>query len=169
MMDINDEILNKYIDKELMPEEMSQVITAINNSKELKKKYDALLYAHTIFNNMETESPSNDFTKNVMGRIKARRASSHEQKYFLFTVLSVFGVLVLLITGYVFYELFASIQANESSEIISNYSESVGSYLTGLFDKKNLSILGSVLSLIMLVSGYFFYEYQKHSKKNFSH
>ena len=168
-MNIDDEILNKYLDKELMPEEMNQVKTAINNSVELKKKYDALFYAHTIFKNMETESLSNDFTKNVMGRIKARRASSHQQKYFLFTILSVFGVLLLLITGYVFYEIFASLQVNESSEIVSNYSKSVGNYLTGLFDKKNLSILGSVLSLIMLVSGYFFYEYQKHSKKNFSH
>lgn len=166
---INDDILNKYLDEELNREEMNQVKTAIKNSPELKKQYEALLSANIFLKNVELESPSADFTKKVMGKIEIRKASEHEQKYFLFTILSLLGLIVLGITGYVFYETITSIQTNETSDLVYNYSNSIGDYFSSLFGKKNLSIFGSVLSFIMLVSGYFVYDYQKHSKNNFSH
>jgi len=169
MNNTNDEILNKYLDDELNREEMNQVKTAIENSAELKKKYEALLSANTLLKNMESDLPSVDFAKNVMGKIKRRKSTVHQQKYFLFTILSLFGLVVLGIIGYVFYEIISSVQASESSEIITNYSKSIGEYFSGLFGKKSLSILGSVLSFIMLVSGYFLYEFQKNAHKKFSH
>lgn len=169
MNNINDEILNKYLDEELNREEMDRVKIAIENSSELKKKYEALLSANIFLKNVEPESPSADFTKKVMGKIEIKKASAHQQKYFLFTILSLLGLIVCGITGYVFYETITSIQASETSNLISSYSNSIGDYFSSLFGKKNLSIFGSVLSFIMLVSGYFLYDYQKHSKKNFSH
>jgi cytochrome b subunit of formate dehydrogenase len=169
MNNINDEILNKYLDDELNREEMNQVKTAIENSAELKKKYKALLSANTLLKNMESDLPSFDFSKNVIGKIKSRKSTVHQQKYFLFTILSLFGLVMLGITGYVFYEIISSVQVSESSEIITNYSKSIGEYFSGLFGKKSLSIFGSVLSFIILISGYFLFDYQKHSKKYFSH
>jgi Na+/proline symporter len=169
MNNINDDLLNKYLDEELNREEINQVKTAIENSPELKKQFEALLSANIFLKNVELESPSADFTKKVMGKIDIRKASEHQQKYILFTILSLLGLIVLGITGYVFYETITSIQASETSDLVSNYSNSIGDYFSSLFGKKNLSIFGSVLSFIMLVSGYFVYDYQKHSKKNFSH
>lgn len=169
MSNINDEILNKYLDKELNLEEMNQVKTRIENSPELKKKYEALLSANAFLKNFESDLPSADFTKKVMGKIKIRRASAPQQKHFLLTVLSLLGLIVCGITVFVFYEMITSIQVSDSSDIVSNYSNTIGNYFSSFFGKKNLSIFGSVLSFIMLVSGYFFYDYQKHSKKNFSH
>jgi len=169
MNNINDEILNKYLDEELNREEMNRVRIAIETSPKLKKKYEALLSANTILKNVESDSPSADFTKKVMGKIEIKKASANQQKYFLFTVLSLLGLIVCGITGYVFYEVITSIQTSEPSGLVSNYSNTIGDYLSALFEKKNLSIFGSVLSFIMLVSGYFLYDYQKHSKKNFGH
>ena len=169
MNNINDEILNKYLDEELNREEMNKVKTAIENSPELKKKYEALLSANTFLKSVKLDSPSADFTKKVMGKIKIRKTSALQQKHFLFTVLSLLGLIVCGITGYVFYEMITSIQASESSDIVSNYSNTIGDYFSSFFGKKNISILGSVLSFIMLVSGYFLYDYQKNSKKNFGH
>ncbi len=169
MKTINDELLNKYLDEELNREEMNQLKNAIENSPEIKKRYEALLSANTFLKSVESDLPSADFTKKVIGKIKIRKSSKHQQKYFLFTVLSLLGLIVCGITAYVFYEIIISIQASESSDLVSNYSNSIGDYFSSFFGKKNLSIFGSVLSFIMLVSGYFLYDYQKHSKKNFGH
>jgi anti-sigma factor RsiW len=169
MNNLNDEILNKYLDKELNPDEMNQIKIAIESSPELRKKYDALLSANILLKSFEADSPSSYFTKNVMRKIENKIASSAQQKRFIFTVLSLLGLIVLGLTGYVFYETFSSIQASESSEFVSNYSDTIVNYLSALVEKKNLTIFGSVLSFIMLVSGYFLYDYQKHSKKHFSH
>lgn len=169
MKNINDELLNKYLDEELNPEEMDEVKAAIKNSVELRKKYEALLTADNFLKSIETDIVPGDFSKNIINKIRNMKLLAQQQKYFVFAVLSFFGLLVLGITGYVFYEIISSVQVNESSEIVTIYSNSIGDYISSLFGKKNLSILGSVLSFIMLVSGYFLYEYQKHSKKNFSH
>lgn len=169
MNNINDETLNKYLDEELNHEEMNKIKTAIENSPELKKKFEALLSANTFFKSVESDLPSADFTKKVMGKIKIRKTSALQQKHFLFTILSLLGLIVCGITVYVFYEMITSIQASESSNLVSNYSSTIGDYFSSFFGKQNLSIFGSVLSFIMLVSGYFLYDYQKHSKKNFGH
>ena len=69
MITINDELLNKYLDDELNREEKDLVKTAIENSPELKKKYTALLDAHSLLKKMELDSLSLDFTKLVMNKI----------------------------------------------------------------------------------------------------
>jgi anti-sigma factor RsiW len=169
MITINDELLNKYLDDELNREEKDFVKTAIENSPELKKKYAALLEAHSLLKNIEPDSPSTNFTKLVMKKISSKTSTSRQQKYFLFSILSIFGLIMLGITGYAFFQIISSMQASESTEAVTTYSKSVGDYFSNLFGQKNLSIFGSILSFIMLVSGYFLFEFQKQSKKKFSH
>jgi hypothetical protein len=169
MITINDELLNKYLDDELNREEKDLVKTAIEKSPELKKKYASLLETNHFLKNIDLDSPSLDFTKLVMNKIRSKTSTARQQKYFLFSILSFFGLIVLGITGYVFYQIISSMQASESTETITTYSKSIGDYFSNLFGQKNLSIFGSILSFIMLVSGYFLFEYQKQSKKKFSH
>ena len=169
MNNINDELLNKYLDDELNREEKDLVKTAIENSLKVKKRYEALLKAHNLFKSIEEESPSIDFTKLVMKKLVNKSAIAQQQKYFLLSVLSLLGLIILGITGYVLFQVISSIQPIQSSEIVTTYSKDLGDYVSNLFGQKNLTILGSVLSFIMLISGYFLYDYQKHSKKNFSH
>ena len=169
MININDELLNKYLDNELNREEKDLVKTAIENSPELKKKYAALLDANSLLKNMKLDSPSLDFTKLVMNKISSKTSTARQQKYFLFTILSIFGVIALGITGFLLYQIISSIQPGDSSEVVTTYSKGIGDYFSNLFGKKNLSIFGSLLSFVMLISGYFLYDFQKRSKKNFSH
>jgi cytochrome b subunit of formate dehydrogenase len=169
MKNINDELLNKYLDDELNREEKDLVKTAIENSLEVKERYEALLKAHNLFKSIEEESPSTDFTKLVMNKLNKRSAIDQQQKYFLLSILSLLGLIIVGITGYALYQVISAIQPIQSSEIVTTYSKDLGDYISNLFGQKNLSIFGSVLSFIMLISGYFLYDYQKHSKKNFSH
>jgi ABC-type siderophore export system fused ATPase/permease subunit len=157
------------MDDELNREEKDFVKTAIEISPELKKKYTALLDAHSLLKNVEPDSPNLNFAQLVMNKISTKASTARQQKYFLISILSFFGVIVLGITGYVLYQIISSMQASESTEAITTYSKSIGDYFSNLFGKKNLSIFGSILSFIMLVSGYFLFEFQKQSKKNFGH
>jgi cytochrome b subunit of formate dehydrogenase len=169
MNNINDELLNKYLDDELNQEEKDLVKTSIESSLEVKKRFEALLKAHNLFNSVEEESLSIDFTKLVMSKLNRKSVIAQQQKYFLLSILSLLGLVILWITGYVLSQVISSIQPIQSSEYVATYSKDLGNYIANLFGQKNLSIFGSVLSFIMLISGYFLYDYQKHSKKNFSH
>ena len=169
MNNITDEMLNKYLDNDLTSAEMQQVKSAIEKSTELKKKYEALLTANNLLKKTDADLTSVDFTKNLMQKLKAKTSTARQQKYFLFSFLILFGVIVFGITGYLFYEIILSAQSNESTRNITTYAKNISGYFSGLFSKNNLSILGSVLSFIMIISGYFLYEYQKQARKNFGH
>ncbi|MCU0343354.1 MAG: hypothetical protein MUF28_05980 [Ignavibacterium sp.] len=169
MNNINDDLLNRLIDDELSNEEKNFVLSDLRNSPDIKKRYDALLKTHSLLKNIQSDIVSIDFSKIIMQKISKRGIIEAQQKRFLFSILSLFGIIILGIVGYVFYGIISSIQLNDSSPAISTYTNTIGEYFSTLFGKKNLSIFGSVLSFIMLISGYFLYDYQKHSKKNFSH
>jgi hypothetical protein len=169
MININDELLNKYLDDELNREEKEIVKNAIEISPELKKKYAALLKSHNLLKHIEAESPGIDFTKLVMNKVNRKASNAKQQKYFLFAVLSVFGVITLCITGYLLFQIISTSKTSETNAIVTTYSKSIGDYFSSLFSKKNLTIFGSLLSFAMLVSGYFLFEFQKRSKKRFSH
>jgi hypothetical protein len=169
MKNFNDDMLNRYLDNELSNEDKNSLQSSFENNPEIKKRYDALLITHNLLKNVQPDLTSIDFSKMVMQKISKRRIIEFQQKRFLFSVLSLFLIIIVGILGYVFYEIISTIQLSDSSKTISVYSNLVGNYFSVFFGKKNLSILGSVLSLIMLISGYFLYDYQKHSKKNFSH
>ncbi|HCY74793.1 MAG TPA: hypothetical protein DHV28_02645 [Ignavibacteriales bacterium] len=166
---INDEMLNNYLDNDLTSEEMQLVKSAIANSVELKKRYEALLSANNLLRETEIDFTSAEFTKNLMQKIKTKSSTARQQKYFLLSFLVLFGLIIFSITGYVLYEIILSVQANESTKGITAVSKNISEYFSGLFSKNNLSIFGSVLSFIMIISGYFLYEYQKQTRKKFGH
>lgn len=169
MKNINDDLLNRFLDNELSSEEKNLVKNEIEKSDSLKKKYETLLITHRLLKNIQPDSTSFDFGKMVMQKISKRGVVESQQKRLLFIIISFLGVLILGIVGYLFYQIFNTIQLSDTSDAISIYSNTIRDYFSVIFGKKNLSVLGSVLSFIMLVSGYFLYDYRKHSKKNFSH
>lgn len=166
---IDDNLLNNFIDNDLSIEEKQVLQNEIENNPEIKKRYENLLLIHNSLKNSEIGSTSIDFTKTLMQKISKREQRSVQQKRFLFFMLSIFGFVTAGIVGYLFYQLFSSLTFTTSNELVTNYSKGIGDYISSLFGKKNLSIFGSVLSFIMLVAGYFLFEYQKQSKKKFSH
>jgi len=169
MKNIDDDLLNKYLDGELSSEEQQLVKTEIEKSSELKKKFDFLHQVHTVLNNLELESPNQDFTNLAMNKIRKKNSAVRQQKYFLFTILTLFGITILGITGYLFYQIIFSIQSNQSTEIVTKYFRGFGNYISDIFGSNNLSLFSSVLSFILLLSGYFLIEFKRQIKKKFSH
>lgn len=166
---IDDNLLNNFIDNDLSIEEKQFLQNEIEKNPEIKKRYENLMLIHNSLKNSGISSTSIDFTKTLMQKISKREQRSVQQKRFLFFMLSIFGFVTVGIVGFLFYQLCSSITITDSNELVANYSKSIGDYISSIFGKKNLSIFGSVLSFIMLVAGYFLFEYQKQSKKKFSH
>lgn len=169
MIKINDDLLNRFLDNELSNEEKDFILREIEKSTELKKRYEVLLKTHLLLKNINPDFPSIDFSKIVMQKISKRVTSESQQKRFLFIILSLFGIAIIGSVGYLFYQIISTIQLSNSNDIISNYSNTIRDYFSAIFKKENISIIGSVLSFIMLISGYFLYNYWKNSQKNFSH
>ncbi len=129
----------------LISEEKDLVKISIESSLEVKKRYEALLKAHNLLNSIEEESPSIDFTKLVMKKLGRKSAIAQQQKYFLLSILSLLGLIILGITGYVLFQVISSMQPIQSSEIVTTYSKDLGDYISNLFGQKNLTIFGAIV------------------------
>jgi len=166
-MIMNDEILNRFIDGDLSATERDEVLRAVTSSPEWKKKYETLKKAHELLIAMKPEEVSNNFASLVMSKLNAQKLRARQQKNFLTIIISFFGIIILSITGFVFYNILLSVsQATETSSSITSLSSYVKDLTNLLFSKNGTTIIGSALSLIMLVSGYFLFEYQKKMKSN---
>ena len=169
MIQITDEILNKYLDNELNREQTEQVKSAIRNSEELQRKFNALKLVHDNLSIIKEDEVSPGFTDKLMKQIVKRSVVPKQQKYFIASVATFITLLCLVIFG---FSISAMISATSSSigdsksvfDSVSGLSEGLVKALQHLFSGAGLSIIGSIFSIIVLISGYFFFEMQKRSK-----
>jgi predicted anti-sigma-YlaC factor YlaD len=171
MIQITDEILNKYLDGELNREQAEQVKSALRNSEELQRKFNALKLVNDRLSLITEDEVSPGFTNKLMKQIVNRSTVPKQQKYFIASVATFITLLCLVIFG---FSISAMISATSSSigdsrsvfDSVSGLSEGLVNALQHLFSGAGLSIIGSIFSIVVLISGYFFFEMQKRSKAN---
>jgi anti-sigma factor RsiW len=162
MNKLNDEILNRYVDGELSLSEIQEVMKIINESEPDKERYLVLLKIHQDLKNLQEEKTSMSFTSHLMDKVKARYSSKKKDKHFILSIASVFVLIILMLLGYVFDITInnASLAGGKSS-LINNFVEfahSVSVDLIDVFSKSNFTIIGTVISILMLGIAYVFYE-----------
>jgi hypothetical protein len=173
MIQITDEILNKYLDGELSREDTEQVKSALLNSDEIRRKFSALKLVHTKLSSLKEDEVSPSFTQNLMIQIIKKSSVPRQQKYFIVSVATFITLLCLVIFG---FSISAVISATPSSigdsksvfDSFSNLSEGLVKSIKQLFSGAGLSIICSIFSIIVLISGYFFFEMQKRAKASLS-
>ena len=167
---LSDEILNKYLDGELDAEQVEEVKSALENSEEDRKRFNALKIVHDKLSAIREDAVSENFTNLVMARIAKPLAVPRKQKYFIISIVTIFILVCLGIVGYVASMVISSAAPNTESIQVTETVQKLGSglimELKKLFSGSGLSIMGSVLSLAILISGYFFFEHQKQTKAN---
>ena len=172
MIQITDEILNKYLDSELNMEETEQLKSALRNSEELQRKFNSLKLVHDKLSILKEDEVSAGFTEKLMKKIVIRKSVvPKQQKYFIASVATFITILCLVIFG---FSISAMISATSSSvgdsnsvfDSIPNLSDGLVKTLKQLFSGAGLSIIGSIFSIIVLISGYYFFEMQKRAKAN---
>jgi hypothetical protein len=171
LMKITDEILNKYLDGELNVEESEFVKSELQSSEELRKKFNTLKYVHNELFNLNEDEASASFTNKVMSKIGHRKFTvPKQQKYFIFSIAAFITILCLVIIGFSISAIISTSSPVTDSlnvlETVSVLSGGFVDYIKQIVSGKGLSILGSIFSLVIIISGYFFFEMQKRAKAN---
>jgi hypothetical protein len=172
MIQITDDILNKYIDGELSVEVSEKVKSELLISDELQKRLNTLKLVHRELIGLKEDEPSTDFTSRVMSKIGHKKfAVPKQQKYFIFSIAAFITILCLVIFGFSISAIIStSSPASESLNVVdtvSVLSSGLVDFIKQLFSGKGLSIIGSIFSLVIIISAYFFFEMQKRSKADF--
>lgn len=174
MIQITDEILNKYLDGELNREEAEQVKSVLNNSEDLQKKFNALKLVHKNLINLKEDKVSIGFTDNLMKQIVRRKfVVPQQQKYFIVSIATFITLLCLVIFGFSISAIISSAPPSigESKSVVDSItymSDGLVKVIEKVFTGQGLSIVGSIFSIIIIISGYFFFEMQKRAKANLS-
>ena len=170
---VTDEILNDYLDGQLNRKDAEYVKSAIRDSEELQKRFNALKLVHERLSIIKEDEVNPGFTANLMKQIVKRSVVPKQQKYFIVSVATFITLLSLVIFG---FSISAFISASPSSisnstsvfDSIPNLSDGLIKLLKQLFSGSGLSIIGSIFSIVVLISGYFFFDMQKRAKANLS-
>ena len=174
MIIVNDEILNKFLDGELNREEIKQVESQLHSSEELRKKFNLLKLVHKNLSELKEDEVSAKFTESLMNQIvKKQLIIPKQQKYFIASVATFITLLCLVIFGFSISALIstASPSVSESKSVLDSVPQLTSGLvntLKQLFSGAGLSIIGSIFSMIVLISGYFFFEMQKRTKAHLS-
>ena len=168
MIELNDNILNKYIDDELDSNLAQQIKIQLESSPEDMNKYKALLFIHNELRRLPVDDVSPNFTANLMLKIQRSLKSKKEQNLFVISILSFFFLISLGIIGYLLANYIFTAEPGSSDFLtqLTQRSEDFVTLLRNFFSKGNVSIIGSIFSFVILISGYFFYESVKHSKQH---
>ena len=167
---LSDEMLNKYLDGELDKNQSDEIEEILSKSEYDRKRFSALKLIHKELSLMQEDKVSADFTKNVMARVNKKFALPKQQNYFIISIASILALFCLGIVVYVVTSIISSsapqTESLQITETVNRFGNVLILELKKLFSGKNLSIIGSVFSLGILISGYFFFEHQKRSKIN---
>jgi hypothetical protein len=104
-----------------------------------------------------------------MKQIVKRSVVPKQQKYFIASVATFITLLCLVIFGLSISAVISTTSPSfgESKSILDSVSyltDGLVSTLKQIFSGAGLSIIGSIFSIVVLISGYFFFEMQKRAK-----
>lgn len=167
MIELNDDLLNKYIDNDLDKETMLMIKSRLESSVTDMMKYKSLLSIHNELMKIPVEEVSPDFTSNLLLKVQRSLKSKKEQNFFIVSVLSLFFLICIGIIGYLLSNYIFTAESSSSDVVLqlTEHSENFISLLSNLFSKGNISIIGSIFSFVLLIIGYFFFESFKQSKQ----
>jgi anti-sigma factor RsiW len=169
---LTNEILNDYLDGNLNEQKRKEIEKILASSESDKQNFRALKIIHDELSQLKEDETRQDFTQIVISKLNKKFELPRNQKYFVFVIASIF---ILICVGIVAYVATAIISTSSPQTESIHVTETVHQVSNGLiyelkkiFSSKNLSIIGLVFSLGIMISGYFFFENQKRNKANLS-
>jgi hypothetical protein len=168
MDEINDELLNKFLDKELEHVDNQRIEIAISNSEDVRKRYQALKTVHSSLLKMNIEETSPEFVNKVMLQLNRKMHLFKQQNYFLAAMYIIFLGGAITLVSYIMYGMFASgTGTSNTTELIDStllQFENLSTGIRNFFYDTNISLIGSILAFTIIVSGYVLFETFKHTK-----
>ncbi len=165
---ISDEILNNYLDGELTPEKIQEVDAILKRSEPDMKRFKALKLVHDNLSSIKEDKVNEDFTFRLMKKLNRKFVLPKQQKYFIILVSSFMVLICLGIVGYVIATILSTptpqTESVEVTETVQRITIGLITELQKLFSGNGLSIIGSIISFAMIITGYIFFERQKQMK-----
>jgi hypothetical protein len=163
---LNDEILNKYIDGELDYETLNEVKAILKESEADRENLRVLMKVHDELKSIKEFKVSDNFTSAVMSKIASKFKPKKADRYFIISISSFFILLSMAVIGIVIALLLNSPEQTSSTEqflgYLVSYLESFSIFIRKIFNGSGISIFGSIISLGLIISAYFFFESHKH-------
>jgi len=168
MNKLTDEILNKYIDGELEPSELAEVKNEIEKNDAALARLKALRLVDSSLKQMEVEQAPVNFTEKVMRAISnASKAVKPKVSYFFVTIISLFSIAVFGVVVAAFKSIEGGNGQSTAAPYFDKAKEVIGRNLIefqNFFSNKNVLLVVSVLTLILLVTVYLTFEAHKNFK-----
>jgi len=169
---LNDEILNKYLDGNLDEQKANEVKKLLASSENDMKRFNALKIIHDELSQINEDKTSEEFTQLVISKLGKKFELPRHQKYFIFIITSIFIFISVGIVAYTVTTILSTSspqsESIEITETVHKLSNGLIQELKQIFSSKNLSLIGLIFSLGIMISGYFFFEHQKRNKANLS-
>ncbi len=169
---LTDEILNEFLDGNLNEQKREEVEKLLASSENDRKRFSALKVIHDELSQLKEDETSKDFTQLVISKLGKKFELPRHQKYFIFIIASIFIFICVGIVVYVATTIISTsspqTESTQVTETVYQLSNGLILELKQIFSSKNLSLIGLVLSLGIIISGYFFFENQKRNKANLS-
>ena len=165
---IPDEILNKYLDGELTPEKVQEVKVILKRSEPDRKRFKALKLVHDNLFSIREDKVSEDFTFHLMKKLNRKFVLPKQQKYFIILVSSFIVLICLGIVGYLIATILSAptpqAEPVQVTETVQRVTTGLITEMQKLFSGNGVSIIGSIISFAMIITGYIFFERQKQLK-----
>jgi anti-sigma factor RsiW len=171
MINLTDELLNKYIDNELDRETYHALKEQLKKSPDDLRKLNEFQKIHFELKNIKEDEIGLQFTSNVMEKIRKKAKFKQSDKYFIISISSFILLIIFILFGVVISQLinFTGTSSTFSvSDNISNYANKLTGIINSIFTTKGISIFGTIISLGLIISIYTFYENHKKTKDSLS-
>jgi len=169
MSEINDELLNKYIDNELESGELAGLKSAMDNDTDALARLKALRAIDSTLRQMQNEPAPDGFTDKLMNKISAAaKIVQPKISYFFITIVSIFSLAILALLIFAFQGMKIDDTKSNLDPFFQQIKEFAGKnfgFLDIIFKNNAVMLIGALLALILLFTAYFTVE----SHKNFKH
>jgi len=172
MSRLSDEMLNKYLDGELDEVTRKKIENQLEFSDEDRKNYLALKAVHSGLKEMKVFEVSTEFSSLLMSKVLKRNKAKKEQKFFIFSISSLFLIASLIIVGAALSLVVSSGNSQQSSASEMNnfisYINNLVNIITNSLTSGNISIVGFIFSFGIIISAYFFFDNLKQTRQRLS-
>ena len=170
MIEVTDDLLNKFIEGELDSDSVKEITDAVNKNEELRIRLNALQKVHEELKKIKIKETRSDFTSLIMSKITKPLNFKKSDKAFILSISSILGIFSLAIVGITVYYAVMSLgkTGTETSlfQTLFSYSKNLSNIISGIFSKGSISVIGSIFSFILIITGYFFFESRKRINTN---
>ena len=167
---ITDELLNKYIDNELSEAELKKLTEILKNDTDAQLRLKALNLTEDILRKIEISPAPENFTHKFMSKISTSTSSVKDKvSYFYIGMISFFALAISGILGFSISQIeFSSSNFTENNQYIQKTRELFSGgleHINSLLANDSILLVGTGLTFVLLVSGYFIFENHKNFKE----